>query len=174
MARQTFLTSCISTSLSQSRTSGRQGPTPMESPIHLTWLCPLPRLPSVLSDMLFTFSLPSSPLLSLNCLLFSPHPPLLPCSDKMPKKPNLIFTGIQLASDTFYLPFFFITCSSPFPITPHPTQKHASQITITGHRQQFSRQTALKEQSALVAKPLYTLQSAVELRTTGHSKRRRQ
>lgn len=75
----------------------------------------------------------------------------------------------------YFLPvLFFITCSSPFPITHHPTQKHASQITITGHRQQSSWQTALKEQSAPAAKPLHTLQSALKLSTTGYSKGRDQ
>lgn len=57
-------------------------------------------------------------------VLFPPHPLLfplpLPCSDKVPKKPNLILTDIHEVTDNFYLYFFSIAISSPFltPLTP--------------------------------------------------------
>lgn len=73
-----------------------------------------------------TLSLPClfpPPLLLLYYLLSSPHPPLLPwpllCSDKTPKKPGLIFTDIQVATDTFYLSFSLpVLLPFPLPLTP--------------------------------------------------------
>lgn len=125
----------------QSRTSGSQGPTPIKSPIHLTWLFPLPCLSSVLSDMLFTLSLPSSSSPSHIVFCFLPPPPLLPwplpCSDKMPKKTQPHFHRYS-GSNWYLLPvlffhYLFFSLShyaSPHSETCKPDNHHRTQTAI--------------------------------------------